>query len=67
MRRTRVLVLYNRPVLPAHHPDVASEREVLDTAEVVARHLAGAGFEVVRLGVGHDPDTLLAGLRKHRP
>jgi D-alanine-D-alanine ligase len=67
MRSTRVLVLYNKPVLPSHHPDVESEREVVDTAFVVARHLTAAGFDVAQLGASHNPDIMLTGLRKHRP
>ena len=35
MHAPRILILYNEPVLPAGHPDAASEREVLDIVEVV--------------------------------
>jgi D-alanine-D-alanine ligase len=65
--RERVLILYNEPVLPADHPDYVSEAEVLDNVEAVAAALAGAGYVVERLGIGHDPDGLLAHLRAHRP
>jgi D-alanine-D-alanine ligase len=63
----RVLILYNEPVLPADHPDAVSEHEVLETVEAVQGHLAGAGYDVSRLGVGRDPAPLLGGLREHRP
>jgi D-alanine-D-alanine ligase len=63
----RVLVLYNEPVLPAGHPDYESEREVLESVEAVSAALSGAGYAVSRLGLGHDPEALLAGLRRHQP
>jgi D-alanine-D-alanine ligase len=63
----RVLVLHNQPVLPVGHPDYESEREVLDNVEAVSSALTAAGFPVTRLGVGHDPEGLLAGLKQHRP
>jgi D-alanine-D-alanine ligase len=67
MPATRVLVLYNEPVLPPDHPDAESERTVLDVAAVVHRILAEAGYEVSDLGVSRDPARLLAGLEKYRP
>ena len=63
----RILVLYNEPVLPPDHPDAESERDVLMTVEAVSRSIAGAGMEVVRLGVSRDPAALVAGLQAHRP
>src|SRR5262249_52080516 len=63
----RVLVLYNEPVLGDDHPDAVSEHEILDTVGAVERALAGAGYEVRRLGVSRDPGCLAAGLRQHRP
>src|SRR5918911_725330 len=63
----RVLILYNEPVLPADHPDADSEYEILYTVGEVHQVLAGAGYEVRRLGVSRDPAALLAGLREHRP
>jgi D-alanine-D-alanine ligase len=62
----RVLILYNKPVLPVHHPDAESEHEVLYTVDVVAGHLSEAGFDVVRLGVSRNPAALLSGLRRAR-
>jgi D-alanine-D-alanine ligase len=67
MRATRVLILYNEPVLPAGHPDFESEHEVLHTVDVVAGTLHGAGYHVTRLGANTDPGVLLGGLREHRP
>jgi D-alanine-D-alanine ligase len=62
-----VLILYNQPVLPPHHPEAESEHEILDTVEVVAKALLAAEFHVSRLGIGHDPEALLHGLRTARP
>jgi D-alanine-D-alanine ligase len=67
MRSPQVLILHNEPVLPTHHPDAESEKEVLHTVEVVADSLSQAGFQVSRLGASHDPDVLFAGLRGQRP
>jgi D-alanine-D-alanine ligase len=67
MRPTRVLVLYNEPVLPDTHPDAESEHEILYTVEAVARTLLQAGYEVCRLGASHDPAVLVNGLRSLRP
>jgi D-alanine-D-alanine ligase len=63
----RVLVLYNEPVLAADHADADSEHEVLDTVEAVEQALAGAGYEVNRLGVRRDPAKLVEGVRRYRP
>jgi D-alanine-D-alanine ligase len=67
MRSPRILILYNEPILPAHHPDAESEHEILYTVEVVSKTLVQAGFEVSRLGVSRDPSVLLAALRDPRP
>jgi D-alanine-D-alanine ligase len=64
---TRVLILYNQPVLPTDHPDADSEHEVLYTVEEVEKVLRQAGFPVSRLGVERDPAVLVKGLRKHQP
>jgi D-alanine-D-alanine ligase len=64
---TRVLLLYNEPVLPLDHPDAESEHEILYTVEAVEQALAGAGFTARRLGVGRDPEVLISGLRSERP
>jgi D-alanine-D-alanine ligase len=63
----RVLILYNQPVLPLHHPDAASEHEIVFTVEAVEQALTEAGYTVGRLGVSHDPGTLLQGVRRFLP
>jgi D-alanine-D-alanine ligase len=63
----RVLILHNQPVLPAHHPDVESEHEVLYTAEAVEQALSRAGFIVGKLGASHDPAALLHGVQRFHP
>ncbi len=67
MSTAKVVILYNEPTLPEDHRDAVSEHEILDTVEAVHRHLAAAGYRVARLGASHDPDALLAGLRRQRP
>lgn len=67
MRPTRVLVLYNEPVLPSGHPDYESEQQVLFTVDIVSKNLSQAGYAVRRLGVSTDPQVLLDGLRAIRP
>ena len=62
-----VLVLYNKPVLPADHPEAASEYDVLDTVADVAKVLRAAGFAVRELGINLDPRPLLDELNSHRP
>jgi D-alanine-D-alanine ligase len=64
---TRVLLLFNEPVLPADHPDADSEHEILYTVDEVHKVLDAAGFEVCRLGVCRDPEALVAGIREQRP
>src|SRR5262249_5824009 len=67
MRSPRILVLYNEPVLPPHHPDAESEHEILDTVDVVSTALTDAGFRVARLGASYDPSRLLSRLQARRP
>jgi D-alanine-D-alanine ligase len=67
MPSPRILVLFNEPVLPPDHPDAASERDILDTVNSVARTLRRAGFRVGRLGVGNDLTALADGLEEHCP
>jgi D-alanine-D-alanine ligase len=66
MPSPRILILYNEPVLAPDHPDYESEREVVDSAEIVAGHLSKAGFAVTCLGAGRDPQTVLARLGASR-
>lgn len=63
----RVLIVFNRPVLPAAHPDAASEAEILDTVERAADILAGGGFEVDRLGIDWDVTALPRAVAERRP
>jgi D-alanine-D-alanine ligase len=65
--RPRVVILYNEPVLPADHPDVESEREIVYTVEEVAKHLVQAQFPVHKLGINTDAQPLLDGLREIKP
>jgi D-alanine-D-alanine ligase len=67
MRPTRVLVLYNEPVLASGHPDFESEQQVIFTVDVVSKNLGQAGYAVHHLGVSTDPQALLDGLRDLRP
>jgi len=63
----RIVVLYNEPVLAADHRDAESEREIVDTAEIVARYLTDAGFTASLFGAGRDAPSALAGLTAQRP
>lgn len=67
MPSPRILVLFNEPILPPDHPDAASEGEILDTVNSVARSLRGAGFRVTRLGIGNDLSAVADGLLEHCP
>ncbi len=67
MVHPRLLVLHNDPVLPVNHPDAASEREILETIEIVSHVLRAEGFRVSRLALGNDLAALLDGLKKFRP
>src|SRR5579871_3969287 len=64
---TKVLILHNEPTLPAGHPDRESEVEVMDTVRVVSRHLTDTGLAPQALGIGRDPEPLIAVLRARRP
>jgi D-alanine-D-alanine ligase len=59
-----VLILFNQPVLPLHHPEAESESEVLLTVEHVSRSLEEMGHQVSRLGVGRDPEHLVRDIRR---
>lgn len=67
MDSASVLVLFNKPVLPADHPDAESEADNLKTVRFVARELKKAGFAVSRLGISNEPGPLLSRLRRRRP
>lgn len=65
MEPTRVLLIYNEPVLPPDHPDAASECDVIDTANSVEKILIDAGLPTRKLSFAHDPSVLLQELRDH--
>src|SRR5262249_25432016 len=67
MPSPRLLILHNKPVLPPHHPDAASERDILETGRIVGKILGESGFSVSRLGVGNDLQALMNGLADYRP
>jgi D-alanine-D-alanine ligase len=67
MPAQRIMVLFNEPTLSAGHPNAASEHEVVQVSQVIAKVLSEAGFEVSRLGVGTNPNTLLHGLKAQQP
>lgn len=67
MSAPRILILYNEPTLPADHPDADSEHDVLETADIIARHLQAGGFAVSRLGITTDAPAILEGLRTAKP
>jgi D-alanine-D-alanine ligase len=66
MSAVRVVILYNEPVLPLDHPDAESEHEVLSTVAFVEQTLLNAEFQVSRLGLGENPNTLFAGLHRQK-
>ncbi len=65
--RPRILILYNKPVLPLDHPDAGSEHDIIDTAANTAHVLKAAGFDVGQLGINYDPRPLLDEVRLNRP
>ncbi len=67
MRHPQVLIIYNEPVLPADHPDAASEHDIVDTSLEILTTLADAGYPTRRLGFSHDPSVLLDELRRSPP
>jgi D-alanine-D-alanine ligase len=67
MLTARVLILYNQPVLARDHPESDQEYEVLDSVERVVVALEEAGYRVETLGIGTEPDDLVAGLRRSSP
>lgn len=64
---SRVVILYNEPTLPADHPDVDSEHQIVYTVEEVERLLVESGYEVARLGAHVDPGRIVAGIREQAP
>jgi D-alanine-D-alanine ligase len=66
MKSTRVLILYNEPVLPPSHPDAESEHEIYFTVDEVEKVLVAAGFNVSRLGASREPAKMAAALEKKK-
>jgi D-alanine-D-alanine ligase len=64
---TRVLLLYNQPLLPVDHPDAQSEHTIVDVAQKMQTILARAGFEPRLFPLGRDPVPLLQELDQRRP
>lgn len=67
MPASRILILYNEPILPADHPDAEAEHEVLETTAFVHGVLEEAGYDVTHLGIGNDPAALAPALLERRP
>jgi D-alanine-D-alanine ligase len=67
MGAARILIVYNAPVLPAGHPEAASEIDVLENVDEVARVMGAAGYTVSRLGVGRDLTPLIELLKFNPP
>ncbi len=67
MKATRVLILFNEPVLPLSHPEAESEHEIHYTVDEVSKTLVAAGFSVTRLGTSHDPARMTAAIEKKKP
>lgn len=66
-RATRIVILFNEPVLATDHPDAESEHEILYTVDAVHQMLSQGGYDVVRLGVAREPHVLVSGLRRLQP
>ena len=64
MTAPRVLVLYNRPVLPPGHPDYDSEAEVLYSVKIVRDSLTALGIPHDEFGVTDDLAPLLERLAR---
>jgi D-alanine-D-alanine ligase len=59
MASPKVLVVYNKPVLPPDHPDYASEFEIVETSESIEGYVRAAGYDTRRFGYDRDPQALL--------
>ena len=65
--RPKILVIYNEPVLPASHPDAASEHDIVETSATIAELIAECGYDASRIGFSTDPSVLLDRLRIDPP
>jgi D-alanine-D-alanine ligase len=61
------LILFNEPVLPAGHPDRASEVDVIETVDEVQKVLPPDRFITERFGYSRDPRLLLTKLAEWKP
>src|SRR3954465_11034887 len=50
----RVLIAFNEPVLPATHPEIDAEREILDVVASISARIDQPGLDVDQFGVGRD-------------
>lgn len=66
-RPPRVLVAYNEPVLPADHPDAASEHDIVETSASIEQMLRTGGFDTERFCYSRHPKALLQKLREYKP
>lgn len=66
-RRPRVAVLYNAPVLPADHPDHASEAGVVAVARSVSEALKAHGFRPFALAARPPAQRLVRSLVRKKP
>jgi len=67
MPAPRVLVLYNKPLLPRDHPDAESEHTVVDIAHHMASILGADGFRTELMALGRDPTALWRRLTIRKP
>ncbi len=66
MAKPPVLVLFNKPVLPADHPEAGSECDIIDTVADTINILKST-FDLRQIGIDHDPRPLLDELRDNPP
>jgi D-alanine-D-alanine ligase len=64
---SRVLIVYNEPVLPPDHPEAGSENDVVETVAEVELALGGDEFIVERFGYARRPRGLLQKLAEWKP
>lgn len=63
----RVLIVFNKPVLPAGHPEAYSEADVLETVEEVENVLPSSDFVVERFSYARRPQQLLNKIEQWKP
>jgi D-alanine-D-alanine ligase len=67
MSEKRILIAHNQPVLPADHPDAASEHDILTTVETVRKALADRDFDIQVVGYARHPQLLLDAVASFQP